>query len=153
VDTKFWGWVFFSFNGRITRMYYWITALVLFIIQMIFFGVFFGANMNALASGDVGAMSPLAALCALPLSLLAIWVGLAVSVKRWHDRAKSGWWVLIGLIPLVGPIWVLVECGFLPGTDGVNQYGIANVPPSDPLRASGSSANPTESREDNPYAP
>ena len=46
-----------------------------------------------------------------------------MQVKRWHDRGKSGWWVLIALIPLVGPIWAIIETGFLPGTSGPNEYG------------------------------
>jgi len=48
---------------------------------------------------------------------------LAVYTKRWHDRNKSGWWSLILLIPIVGPIWMLVELGFLRGTEGTNNYG------------------------------
>lgn len=52
-----------------------------------------------------------------------IWVDLANSVKRWHDRDKSGWWILISIIPIVGPIWALIECGFLPGTYGNNRFG------------------------------
>ncbi len=55
--------------------------------------------------------------------LLIIWPALAISVKRWHDRDKSGWWVLIGLVPLIGGLWALIETGFLPGTEGDNQYG------------------------------
>ena len=52
-----------------------------------------------------------------------LWVDLAVSVKRWHDRDKSGWMLLIGLIPLVGLVWTLIECGFLDGERGPNQFG------------------------------
>ena len=44
---------------------------------------------------------------------LAVWIGLAVQVKRWHDRDKTGWWVLINLIPSIGQIWVLIQCGIL----------------------------------------
>ncbi|TGR16409.1 DUF805 domain-containing protein, partial [Mesorhizobium sp. M8A.F.Ca.ET.197.01.1.1] len=43
--------------------------------------------------------------------------------KRWHDRNKSGWWTLIGLIPIIGGIWLLIELGILEGTRGANQYG------------------------------
>ena len=43
--------------------------------------------------------------------------------RRWHDRDKSGWWTLIGLIPVVGAIWILVECGCLKGSDGPNRFG------------------------------
>ena len=51
------------------------------------------------------------------------WIGLAIQVKRWHDRNKSGWWCLIALVPYIGGLWQLVECGFLPGTQGRNDYG------------------------------
>ncbi|MFT6862889.1 MAG: uncharacterized membrane protein YhaH (DUF805 family), partial [Akkermansiaceae bacterium] len=51
------------------------------------------------------------------------WMGLALQGKRWHDRGKSGWMILVNFIPLVGGIWALVECGFLSGTPGPNQYG------------------------------
>jgi uncharacterized membrane protein YhaH (DUF805 family) len=44
-------------------------------------------------------------------------------VKRWHDRGKHGYWVFINLIPLVGPIWALIELGFLgPTDDYTNEY-------------------------------
>ena len=55
--------------------------------------------------------------------VVALWSGLAVQVKRWHDRDKNGVWVLINLIPIVGSIWALVENGFLDGTQGPNRYG------------------------------
>ena len=50
-------------------------------------------------------------------------MSLAVWAKRWHDRGKSGWWNLIALIPIIGPIWALVESGFLKGDCGSNRYG------------------------------
>ena len=51
------------------------------------------------------------------------WIALSLQVKRWHDRDKSGMWVLISMIPIVGPIWSFIECGCLPGTPGPNSYG------------------------------
>jgi uncharacterized membrane protein YhaH (DUF805 family) len=57
------------------------------------------------------------------VNLLLTWPALAVSVKRWHDRDKSGWWVLINLVPLIGMVWTLIENGLLPGTPGPNPYG------------------------------
>jgi len=38
--------------------------------------------------------------------------------KRWHDRGKSGWWVLVALVPLAGWLWVLIENGLLRGDPG-----------------------------------
>ena len=52
-----------------------------------------------------------------------IWISFAVMVKRCHDRDKTGWFIFIMLVPLIGPIWLLVELGFLRGTTGPNRYG------------------------------
>ena len=57
------------------------------------------------------------------VNLLLLWPTLAVSVKRWHDRGKSGWWVLVALIPVVGWLWMLIENGLLPGDAGANRFG------------------------------
>ena len=53
------------------------------------------------------------------------WPSVAVQAKRWHDRNKSAWWIAIGLIPVVGPVWAFIENGFLPGDAGENRYGPA----------------------------
>jgi uncharacterized membrane protein YhaH (DUF805 family) len=63
------------------------------------------------------------------VNLLLLWPVLAVSIKRWHDRDKSGWWVLIVLVPVIGWLWALVVNGFLRGTPGPNRFG------ADPLTA------------------
>lgn len=48
--------------------------------------------------------------------------GLAVSVRRLHDIGKSGWMMLVGLIPIIGSIWLIVlMCS--EGTQGENEYG------------------------------
>jgi uncharacterized membrane protein YhaH (DUF805 family) len=60
--------------------------------------------------------------------LLMLVVRIIVEIKRWHDRDKSGWWFLIGLIPVVGWLWVIIECGFLPGTQGENRFGPDPIP-------------------------
>jgi len=56
-------------------------------------------------------------------SLIFLWPTLAVQAKRWHDRDKSAWWLLINLIPVVGAFWTLIENGFLEGTPGPNRFG------------------------------
>jgi len=57
------------------------------------------------------------------VNLLLLWPALAVSIKRWHDRDQSGWWVLVVLLPLIGWLWALVANGLLRGTPGVNRHG------------------------------
>ncbi len=109
-------WLLFSFEGRINRLPYWCVALVAFAL---------GAGLN-FAVGDLGPGRPMTAGPAILETLfvlLFVWIGLAVQIKRWHDRDKSGWWALMNLIPIVGTIWVLIECGFLRGTPGRNRYG------------------------------
>ncbi len=61
----------------------------------------------------------------LILAVLVIWTGLAIEMKRWHDRGKSGLWVLLPLVPIAGPIWAFIELGVCVGTLGPNAYGPA----------------------------
>ncbi len=56
-------------------------------------------------------------------SLLLLWPRLAIGVKRCHDRDKSGWWLLLACIPIIGWIWLFIEFGLLDGTPGSNKYG------------------------------
>ena len=102
---------FFSFGGRAPRSTYWVGVVICFILSLII----------SAAGGEEP--SDAVACISLPAMVLFLWIGLAVSIKRYHDRNKSGWWVLIFLIPIIGPIWQLIELGFLPGTPGANRYG------------------------------
>jgi uncharacterized membrane protein YhaH (DUF805 family) len=54
---------------------------------------------------------------------LALFIpGLAVGVRRMHDQDKSGWWLLIAFIPIIG--WIVLLVFYLTdGTRGTNQYG------------------------------
>ena len=101
----------FTFEGRISRKAYWFGAVVLFAA---------GLAASILDWIVAGTMNGVVSMIAALVSLVA---GLAISVKRWHDRDKSGWWVLIALVPLIGLIWAFVENGFLPGTRGPNRFG------------------------------
>ena len=66
----------------------------------------------------------------IAVNLILLWPVVAVSAKRWHDRDKSAWWVLIVLVPVVGWIWALVDNGFLRGTQGANRYGADPLDPA-----------------------
>ena len=55
-------------------------------------------------------------------SLAIILPSLAIEIRRLHDIGKSGWWIFIALIPLVGSIWLLVLLA-TEGQPGENQYG------------------------------
>nr|WP_318011261.1 DUF805 domain-containing protein [Mesorhizobium sp. ES1-4] len=90
-------------------------AIVAFILDAIL-----GTRFTTASGAQVGIVGMLVALG-------SIYFAIALYAKRWHDRNKSGWWTLIGLVPIIGGIWLLVELGILEGTRGANQYG------SDPL--------------------
>ncbi|ARJ64939.1 hypothetical protein WV31_04245 [Magnetospirillum sp. ME-1] len=102
-----------TFQGRASRSEYWYFTLFMLILNLIS-GVIAGASLGVLA--------------VLPLVLtIALFVpALAVSVRRLHDLDKSGWWVLIILIPLIGGL-ILLFWACKRGTEGQNMYG------SDPL--------------------
>jgi uncharacterized membrane protein YhaH (DUF805 family) len=104
----------FSFKGRVKRKEFWIFEAVWIVL-------FVGLNVLTDPPRDEnGNTTP--SIIALVFALLTFWPLLAVQVKRWHDRNKSGWWIFIGLVPCIGGIWALVECGFLPSVDENNQF-------------------------------
>ena len=98
-----------SFDGRIPRKAYWIYGVLPLI------GV-------SLAAGIVAGILNLKALSML-VSILLIWPSIALAAKRWHDRDKSAWWILIGLVPMIGWLWTFIENGCLRGTTGPNRFG------------------------------
>ncbi len=107
-------WLLFSGKGRIPRQTYWGASIS---IILVFYAAIFAAMLAFGPDSDL----VLATLAVMYIPLF--WTSIAVGVKRWHDRDKSGRWILIGLIPVIGPLWTLIEAGCLPGTVGPNKYG------------------------------
>jgi uncharacterized membrane protein YhaH (DUF805 family) len=106
-----WRHLLFSFKGRASRSQYWTVVAITFPLLL----------LGAIADGAVGS-EPLEGPGALFLFLVP-WPFLAICAKRWHDRDKSAWWILIGIIPIVGDIWTFIENGYLKGTNGPNRFG------------------------------
>lgn len=117
--------LFFSFNGRINRAKWWLGSLALavaIIVLLVIVGFLVGGSMKVGPDGQIqGGGAGMVAM--IIVYLAALWPMLALQVKRWHDRDKSGWWVLINFVPLIGGLWALIECGFLEGTKGPNKFG------------------------------
>lgn len=114
-----------DFSGRSRRMEYWMFRLFefgVFFAGLIVLGLFSGAAGAAGGDTASGLVGGLGALALVGFFLFSFIPGLAVTVRRLHDTGKSGWMVLISLVPLVGGIVLLV---FLcsDGTRGANQYG------------------------------
>ena len=102
------------FSGRSRRMEYWYFVLFNIIVSIVL-GVIDGLLGTSGSYAGAGLLSGIYGLAVLIPSL-------AVTVRRLHDIDRSGWWILIGLVPLIGAI-VLLVFALLEGTPGDNQYG------------------------------
>ena len=111
-----------EFSGRSRRKEYWMFALLNFLIAA-FVGLV--TLVMAVSVSSESAMmlvvTPVLILWFL-LSLALIVPGVAVTIRRLHDTDRSGWTILLALIPLIGPIILLVfYC--TPGTPGPTRFG------------------------------
>ena len=103
-----------DFTGRARRSEYWYFVLFNLIISFVI-GFTFGVIAGIL---DMPALVYLAYLWSLAVFIPS----LAVSVRRLHDIGRSGWWLLLSLIPLVGAI-ILIFWHCTDSQPGANQYG------------------------------
>jgi uncharacterized membrane protein YhaH (DUF805 family) len=110
------------FSGRSRRMEYWYFVLFNLVVYIVFSLIDALLGTFNVVQG-VGLLSGLYALAVLIPTL-------AVHVRRLHDIDRTGWWILISLIPLIGTI-VLLVFALTPGTPGSNRYG------PDPKQATG----------------
>jgi len=168
-----WNWYLFRFEGRINRAKMWLAVLVI-LCWMIFLGVlivtvgsaFGGPTSFELGLSDILRMLDPATYRSLsPTGLvqagakaivmaLFLWVCLATSIKRLHDRDRSGWWIVpfsavpifnerpdwlelsyaelpLGLAALALCIWGFVEMYFLKGSRKTNRFGPNPLQPVD----------------------
>ena len=104
-----------QFEGRSQRSEYWFFALfyILFAIAATLIDVVTGSYDPQTGFGIVSVL--------LAIGLLI--PSLSVSVRRLHDTNRSGWWLLICLIPLIGAIWFLVLT-ILDSSPGTNRFGV-----------------------------
>jgi uncharacterized membrane protein YhaH (DUF805 family) len=136
-----WGHLFFGFSGRVNRAKFWIAVLVYAIVTIIVGVVSYLADESTAVQAIGGIVN-----------LVVFISGLAVGVKRLHDRDKSGWYLLLfyivpsvligialamtmtmedsaliaGVLDLIAfsiSIWAFVELGCLRGTVGSNRFG------------------------------
>lgn len=99
-----------NFQGRASLSAYWWYTLALFIVDIVF-------EIFAVAIGSF----PLTMLIILAMFVAGL-SALSVAVRRLHDTNKSGWMLLLGLIPFLGGIILLVLM-LLPGTPSQNRFG------------------------------
>jgi uncharacterized membrane protein YhaH (DUF805 family) len=101
-----------DFAGRARRKEYWMFTLVNAIISIVLASIGSVLKISVFTVGIFG----------LLYSLTVLLPNLAVSVRRLHDTDRSGWWLLIGLIPLIGTI-VLIVFFATEGERQPNAYG------------------------------
>ena len=105
-----------QFSGRSRRKEYWMFTLINMIISLAIYAVSFATlSHSTMTSGILVVVFFI-------YSLLVLVPGLAVAVRRLHDIGKSGWMLLIGLIPIVGGI-ILLVWAVSDSQPGDNLYG------------------------------
>ncbi|GAC1372726.1 MAG: DUF805 domain-containing protein [Aquirhabdus sp.] len=95
------------FEGRARREEFWMFTLISIIISIVVGFVARAIGLNFLAA---------------VYSLAILVPSIAVAARRLHDINKSGWWQLVGIIPIIG--WIIVIIWYATDSDeGSNQYG------------------------------
>lgn len=103
-----------DFSGRARRKEYWMFVWFNILVSIVLGAVDYATGMVNTESG-LGALSGL-------YSLAVLLPSIAVAVRRLHDTSRSGWWLLIGFVPLIGALVLLVFM-VLDGTPGSNEHG------------------------------
>ena len=120
---------FFDFSGRSRRKEFWLWILFVIIVYVVagILDVQLGLGGAATSSSEFGDGGVSASanfsggILTLVWMLITLIPNLSVSVRRLHDVDKSGWFILLGLIPLVG--LYLIYLYVQPGTPGPNRFG------------------------------
>lgn len=103
-----------DFSGRASRSEYWWFYLLIIIVYVV-------AMIIDSVIGTDQALGPYGIVMAI--SMLALLIpSIAAAIRRLHDTDRSGWWLLIAFIPLIGAI-VLLVFFVTGGTAGANSYG------------------------------
>ncbi|UXU88042.1 DUF805 domain-containing protein [Burkholderia sp. S-53] len=109
-----------KFEGRARRAEYWYFALLSCMLSVV-------SQVIGAVGRDAGLVTLLLLGVIFLISLALIIPGIAVSVRRLHDTGRSGWFLLLALIPIVGAILLLVwMCSR--GTEGPNRFGADPIP-------------------------
>ena len=105
---------YFVFSGRARRKEYWYFVLFNLIISIVL-GIIDGIIGTFSAETGIGLLGGI-------YSLAVLIPCISVSVRRLHDTGRTGWWLLIGLVPIIGAI-VIIIFAVLDSQPDENQYG------------------------------
>lgn len=107
-----------TFSGRASRSEYWYMVLFSFLFQIVAYSL---CGFVGYLYGDIVGLAWGIIIGNIVSTLFLFIPMLAVTIRRLHDTNHSGWWYFIGLILIVGWIWLLVL--MLQESDDENQYG------------------------------
>jgi uncharacterized membrane protein YhaH (DUF805 family) len=105
---------YFEISGRSSRSEFWMFVLVYFIIQII------AVVIDVSVLGQPFGESP--GIVSSVVTLVHFIPSITAGIRRLHDTDRSGWWILIIFVPLIGIVWLIVLYCF-EGTRGSNNYG------------------------------
>jgi len=103
----------FSFKGRTNRLHWWFIQL--FVLSPVILYYCFYIDGQTVEAWQLF-------LVYILFIILAI-VNFSVCARRYHDINKSSFRQLLRLVPVIGSLWVMIECGFLRGSPAPNRYG------------------------------
>ena len=117
----------FGFQGRINRSLFWLCGLVVILFDLAIVALVSDwVHSQYLAAGAPhrpGGAFVGAGFGLIIVACLSIWMGLALKIKRAHDIGRSGWWLVVGLIPIYGWVVLLYFLGFKKGSARPNTFG------------------------------
>lgn len=114
-----------TFQGRARRKEYWLFSLFVSLAAAILFTLSAPIGDWADTAADpasLGFGNPLMSGVLAVFLILILLPSLAVTVRRLHDSDRSGWWLLLSLLPLIGGLILLIFY-LLDGTPGHNRFG------------------------------
>ena len=120
----------FSFKGRIRRLYWWVASLAAGGVAAIVMAILEAAaraSGGAIIDPDTQQIEPtgLFGVAMSVVGLANMWIAFALSVKRLHDRDRSGWWLLWQLLIVFLAVVLIIVAIAVPQEQGVVRYALA----------------------------
>jgi len=127
-----WTQLLFSFKGRIKRLYWWITSLVVGVVAgmatstLDFVAQSYGMGMVDPKTQQFEPTGPIA-VALFVVAIVNIWVNFALCAKRLHDRDRTGWWLLLQALVLFVALALVVVAFVAPEEQRPTWFVVASV--------------------------
>lgn len=108
---------YFCFEGRINRKFYITRSLIIAVVVMVLYFIIYAATTDIF-----GIMSDFGMMLTLIVQLVGTVAGISLNIRRFHDFNKSGWWILIFMVPFVN-LYFSIKLLCIRGDVGTNNYG------------------------------